>query len=187
MDAAKELVEDVVNPILAFHRYKRLFFSIDFTNPLIPMLRNMPEQVYVDVTSQFRRLNHNIFIESVDPEFSFGTSQKLNLLSMLSKSVPSSFGHGHENIFDPSVRKGRELRFGEHFIAEKDVVRSFLVRENVENEVQSRLFPSASTLTFKFNKIAIYEEGGHFLEHRDTAYAVNLYCSLCKLHIQAVS
>lgn len=28
-------------------------------------------------------------------------------------------------------------------------------------------------MILKLNKIAIYQEGGQFLEHRDTAYAVN--------------
>lgn len=30
-----------------------------------------------------------------------------------------------------------------------------------------------SDVAFKFNKLAIYEEDGHFLKHRDTAYAAN--------------
>lgn len=92
---------------------------------------------------------------------------------MIANAVPSHFGKGGENAFNDEVRAGKELRYGEHFVLRNEASMKSLLTDAVQRSQMSRLFPAACTLLFKLNKIAIYQEGGHFLEHRDTAYAAN--------------
>jgi hypothetical protein len=84
-----------------------------------------------------------------------------NIQLLLDNSRPSSFGLGDETVYDESVRKGRELC--------DDVLEVQRSMADFPWSAAHALFPTALKLKLVFSKLAIYEPGGHFGVHRDTA------------------
>lgn len=113
---------------------------------------------------------------------SAGTILKPDIEKLLSVAVVSKFGNGSETVLDESVRKGTELGPDILELSPRTMVNSsepttaFVeqrLAEIVQKEVRSDLFPYAQSISLQFTKLAMYEQGGHFLEHRDTPHAPN--------------
>eukprot|EP01031_Cornospumella_fuschlensis_P026529 gene26529-32060_t len=109
----------------------------------------------------------------VDGGVALGTLHEPNVSKMLKLAKPSPYGKGSKTVYDRTVRDGKELKHGRDFVIENE--EDFLSLLSVESSelICDQLFPGATDIDYKINKIAIYEKGGHFKVHRDTAYASN--------------
>lgn len=103
-------------------------------------------------------------IKSQNKKINCGTVIEPDIEKLLQYSKPSSFGRGEETIYDENVRKGREICANE--------LSSPLTGIYLYYELRKKLFPNPHyNIKFVFNKLAIYEEGGHFDVHRDTIHS----------------
>ena len=96
------------------------------------------------------------------------------LKSLLDAAEPSLFGHGSDNVYDESVRKGKEVKADRLDI--KFVVRDYIhgdkfidIREtSVPRFIARWLRVPFDCVRLGCSKLALYEVGGHFSTHRDT-------------------
>jgi hypothetical protein len=87
------------------------------------------------------------------------TVHKLNLTELIAKAVPSPFGQGSKTVYDSNVRDSLEIPASE---LNQETLTSLAGRMNIAD-----LAPSMA-LELRPYKLVIYQEGGHFDEHRDT-------------------
>lgn len=112
-----------------------------------------------------------------------GTPLEPKVKDILKFAVASKFGKNSETLLDESVRKGREI--GPEvlkFVSSKsnkskpvDCTEEAIVEltKRLAGVIRSRLFPRAQSISLQLCKLAVYQEGGHFVEHKDTAHAPN--------------
>eukprot|EP01031_Cornospumella_fuschlensis_P024735 gene24735-29887_t len=104
---------------------------------------------------------------------SLGTLHEPKVAEMLKLAKPSHYGKRSQTVFDRSVRDGKELKYGRDFVIEKEDQFYSLLSAMSSERICGQLFPQATGIAYKVNKIAIYQKDGHFKPHRDTAYAPN--------------
>lgn len=142
-------------------------FTVVFTNPLIGLLKRLPD-TQLSYSTNYLVLDHtsHLIVEFMNEEVNLGHLSNLHVNAL--KSL------GRENVYDEDVCKGLELKYGVHFTVDECSLQDVFAENQIAEQISKDLFPASITLTFKFNKLVIYEEeGGHFLEHCDTAYAAN--------------
>lgn len=167
--------EDAVHVLLARFTQppKYAMFDVIFINPLIPLLHRLPDFGRFSVARNVRYSSKE-YVEFSSETLSPGTLKSPDVEAMKSLAVKSMFGKGRENVYDLKIRKGKELKYGVHFAVNDEAsLRKWFTSNDIANSIAKDLFTGSTTLTFKFNKLAIYEEGGRFLEHRDTAYTAD--------------
>lgn len=82
------------------------------------------------------------------------------------------FRKRNRHCFDETVRQGKELEDNPHVRVENESdLTSFLEVNNITSRAKAFWLPLATSVSFRFNKIAIFEEGGHLLQHRDTVHS----------------
>eukprot|EP01031_Cornospumella_fuschlensis_P023416 gene23416-28413_t len=104
---------------------------------------------------------------------SLGTLHEPKVAEMLKLAKPSPYGKRSQTVYDRSVRDGKELKYGRDFVIEEEERFYSLLSAMSTQRICGQLFPQATDIAFKVNKIAIYQKDGHFKPHRDTAYAPN--------------
>jgi predicted 2-oxoglutarate/Fe(II)-dependent dioxygenase YbiX len=86
---------------------------------------------------------------------------KVNVAELVSNAIPSSFGRGTETILDPNVRDSLEIP------AEKlDPAGLQCIQRQIEWNIDD-LSPN-NPVQLKPYTLVIYQQGGHFDQHRDT-------------------
>lgn len=166
-----------VHPVIsAFLLSEKEKFAIAIDHPLKPALLALPAIFCV----QGNDLRHRVVELSIcgntgqekSADIKFNTKNG-DVNTLIALAVKFKFGRNNETVFDETVRKGLELRAGEHITnVSADIIGS------LKNTIKDRLFPRANGISFVFNKLAIYEEGGFFATHRDTPHAHNHQATL---------
>ena len=95
------------------------------------------------------------------------------LKSLLDAAEPSLFGHGSDNVYDESVRKGKEVkadRLDIKIVADysDDDELIDISETNIPSEIADWLRVPSDCVRLECSKLALYEVGGHFSTHRDT-------------------
>jgi hypothetical protein len=102
-----------------------------------------------------------------------GEVQRTELYETLMKLAEvSPFGHGKETKVDSSVRRAY------HIPGAKIRGIEGLQLQEIVDEVRTTLYPEPGQIDAELLKLNIYEEGGHFVNHRDTPRYADAVCSL---------
>jgi len=110
-----------------------------------------------------------------DKTIEFKSILDCKITDLLPYATPSFFGKGSETVFDESVRKGKEIKADRLELLyyskyDKKSISNYL-EEIVNNAMPKEIFHHDFQPVVRFCKLAIYEEGGHFVEHKDTTHA----------------
>lgn len=151
---------------------------------LVQPWMNIPRRFFVEGETQWTD-NCMLHIQKSGEPVSVGLCSDANIEEILKAAVVSKFGKGSETVLDPAVRNGTEIGPD---VLKLSFKRPFWVTDNeengtdaainaltkqVEDDIKSVLFPHAQSISLKFCKLALYQQGGHFQEHKDTAHAPN--------------
>eukprot|EP01031_Cornospumella_fuschlensis_P039156 gene39156-47643_t len=159
-----------------FFGYHRQF-ALARSSPIAALAAKLPAYKFVvkdKLTSERKTLNKYSFKScGADGRVALGTLHEPNVAEMLKLAKPSPYGKGSKTVYDRSVRDGKELKYGRDFVIKNKKKFLTLLHMESSERICGQLFPRAADIDYKVNKIAIYEKGGHFKVHRDTAYASN--------------
>lgn len=172
----EENLENLRHPIvLYFHQIiQRKEWKMEFSSSIASSLISSTKRKYLiggvcsseDVKLYFKKENSNRIIY-------YGSAFKPNIDILLQNSTPSSFGLGENLVYDENIRNGKEINSQS---LEVEIGKRYF--DEIKKKIKDKLFPKASNINLKFHKLAIYEPGGHFQNHRDTATSHNHHGTL---------
>ncbi|KAG2741092.1 hypothetical protein P692DRAFT_20840250 [Suillus brevipes Sb2] len=103
-----------------------------------------------------------------------GTWFKPDVEVLKKHATTSPFGRGEETVIDPTYRNGTELKADELAFGLKENwelrCRYGWFLSDIREQLQATMFVGKNVF-FKFYKLAIYGEGGHFDWHRDSTHS----------------
>lgn len=107
-----------------------------------------------------------------------GTLLKPNVESLRALAKPAPFGRGTERVLDTKVRDAHEIDASTFDIVKNLTAASWLpsIEEFILRECALRGFPRCHFRVVLY-KLHIYENGGHFGEHKDTPHGPNHFLS----------